>query len=91
MSTIPIKFKEEDLKKIDALIAAGKYANRSQAIRSMVEEKLTEIDPPTLFSWEQEEKLNEIVNRLLVKGIEPQFIGRKTAVEIVREGRTVLD
>lgn len=88
MSTIPIKFKEEDLKKIDALIATGRYTNRSQAIRSMVKEKLADTDPPGLFSWDQEKKLNEIVIRLLNEGIEPEFGGQKTAVEMVREGRT---
>ncbi len=88
MSNIPIKFKEEDLKKIDALISSGKYANRSQAIRSMVEEKLTDIDPPGLFTGERDNKLNEIVNHLLNKGIEPTFGSKKTAVDIVREGRT---
>ena len=88
MSTIPIKFKKEDLKKIDALVSSGKYANRSQAIRSMVEEKLIDFDPPGLFTGEHDNKLNEIVNLLLSKGIEPTFGSKKTSVEIVREGRT---
>ncbi|MHA1838661.1 MAG: ribbon-helix-helix domain-containing protein [Candidatus Ranarchaeia archaeon] len=32
---VPIRFKEEDIKKIDALVKAGMFKSRSEAVRSL--------------------------------------------------------
>ena len=40
MTTIPIQINEADLSKIDFLVKIGRYKNRSQAIKSMLQDKL---------------------------------------------------
>ncbi len=89
MATIPIQFPDEDLKKIDYLIKIGRYKNRSQAIKIMVEERLTR---ETLqFDFENsdnDETLQETVMRLReLPSVTFRTSGGKSAAEIVSEER----
>ncbi len=89
MATIPIQFPDEDLKKIDYLIKIGRYKNRSQAIKIMVEERLTR---ETLqFDFENsdnDEALQETVMRLReLPSVKFRTSGGKSAAEIVSEER----
>ncbi len=89
MATIPIQFPDEDLKKIDYLIKIGRYKNRSQATKIMVEERLTR---ETLqFDFENsdnDEALQETVMRLReLPSVKFRTSGGKSAAEIVSEER----
>ncbi len=49
MKTIPVPLDDNDLKKIDYLIKIGRYKNRTQAIRNLLQEKLAE--EWIIFEW----------------------------------------
>lgn len=51
MTTIPIPIEENDLKKIDYLIKIGRYKNRTQAIKALLQEKLAQ--ETIIFEWEK--------------------------------------
>ncbi|OLS13618.1 MAG: hypothetical protein RBG13Loki_2744 [Promethearchaeota archaeon CR_4] len=89
MATIPIQFSDEDLKKIDYLVKIGRYKNRSQAIKTIVEERLTR---ETLqFDFEnsnEDETLHGIVAQLKeLPRVTFRILGEKSAAEIVSEER----
>jgi len=66
MTIVPIQLNEMELQKIDFLIKTGKYKNRSQAIRTLLNQRLEQ--ETFSFEWENEEedqKRNEIVEKLL--------------------------
>ena len=89
MITIPIKLNELDLVKIDYLIKIGRYKNRSQAIKTMLQEKLKQ----ELITFEEENDQEEkkrkdaLAKMLKLRQLEIQFRTKKTAVELVNEGR----
>lgn len=89
MITIPIKLNELDLEKIDYLIKVGRYKNRSQAIKTMLQEKLKQ----ELISFEEENDQDEkkrkdaLAQMLKLSKLEIQFLTKKTAVELVNEER----
>lgn len=89
MATFPIQLNDGDLEKIDYLIRIGKYKNRSQAIKSMLQSKLEE--EILHLEWDSKEKLDErqqIIQKILNnKNLNIEIISDKSAVDLVREQR----
>ena len=89
MATIPIKLGDSELKKIDYLIKIGRYKNRSQAIRTMLDEKLANEAHPLEFEDEQDEiKRKEIVAELKkIAEINFRSMAKKPLAETITEER----
>jgi Arc/MetJ-type ribon-helix-helix transcriptional regulator len=90
MATIPIQLNDVDLKKIDYLVKSGRYKNRSQAIKSMIQEKLTqEVLPFEVDNPDQDELMKKILHDLREKKISGVFTidSDKSAAELISEDR----
>jgi Arc/MetJ-type ribon-helix-helix transcriptional regulator len=90
MTTIPIQIADAELSKIDYLIRIGRYKNRSQAIKSMLQDKLN--TESILFEDEnpEEEILRQkIVGELEKRNHEPIFLikSEKNSAELISEDR----
>jgi Arc/MetJ-type ribon-helix-helix transcriptional regulator len=90
---VPIRIPREVLEKIELLVKMGKYANKSEALRTMIIEHLEE--KKELFAYEEAliqnkkilaatKSLNEEEFLELYKAI---FTGSKTSVEMIEEQR----
>jgi metal-responsive CopG/Arc/MetJ family transcriptional regulator len=89
MTTFPIQLNDGDLEKIDHLIHLGKYKNRSQAIKSMIQSKLAEeIIPVEWDSSENKEQRQQILNKIFNnKTMNIKITSKKNAEDLVREQR----
>jgi len=89
MATIPIQLNDTDLEKIDYLIQIGKYKNRSQAIKSMIQSKLEQDVLPKEWDSEKDREIRKklISQMLQLKDIQIDITSKKSAVELVREQR----
>lgn len=89
MATIPIQLSETDLEKIDHLILIGKYKNRSQAVKSMLQSKLEQEKVPS--EWDtpaDKENRQKIISQILQnKHFKIEILSIKNAVDLVRENR----
>lgn len=90
---VPIRIPKEVLERIELLVKLGKYATKSEALRSIIIEHLDE--KKELFAYEdllfQKEKISKVAESLdgkefleLCKAI---FSGSKTSVELIEEQR----
>jgi len=90
---IPVRVPKHLLEKVQLLVRLGKYANRSEALRALLEEHLDEMSD--LLAYEQAnleaEKLREIASFLnedeflaLCRAV---FAGSGSSVELVEEQR----
>jgi Arc/MetJ-type ribon-helix-helix transcriptional regulator len=84
MAVVPVRLSEDDVRKLNVLMKRGIYKSRNEAIRALVEEGLQ-------VKLGEDEDVTQIVDRLLAlqkKGEIPiRFKSRKTAAEMVAEGR----
>ena len=89
---VPIRIPKEVLEKIELLVRLGKYANKSEALRTIIEyleERKELLAYEGLLS--QDKKISEVAESLdekefleLCKAI---FSGCKTSVELIEEQR----
>jgi len=90
---VPIRIPKDVLEKIELLVRLGKYANKSEALRTIIIEHLEE--RKELLAYEgllsQDKEISEVAESLdekefleLCKVI---FSGRKTSVELIEEQR----
>lgn len=87
MEIVNIRLNEDAKKKIDSLVSKGVFASRSEALRRIVEEHLVE-HPELFMDRELEELMREdLPETELFELCSTLFSGRKTAAELVREGR----
>ena len=90
---VPIRITKEVLEKIELLVKLGKYANKSEALRTTITEHLEE--RKELFAYEgllsQDKKISEVTESLDEKEFlelcEAILSGRKTSVELIEEQR----
>ncbi|MFP3984949.1 MAG: ribbon-helix-helix domain-containing protein [Candidatus Bathyarchaeia archaeon] len=90
---VPIRIPKEVLEKIELLVRLGKYANKSEALRTIITEHLEE--RKELLTYQgllfQDKKIADVTEALdekefseLCKTI---FSARKTSVELIEEQR----
>lgn len=83
---IPVRFKEEDLRKIDKLVKVGMFKSRSEAIRRLsleaVEKRIADFTTPDVS-----EAVEAILKELKKNRRSLKIISEKTAAKIVAEGR----
>ena len=89
MEVLNVKVEKETKEKLERLVRARGYKNKSEALRTMIQEHFEE--HPELFAGEEMEEILREASRIsdadfdeVAAGI---FRGRKTAAELVREGR----
>lgn len=89
MTTIPIQLNETDLKKIDYLVKIGRYKNRSQAIKTILQERLSqEAIQFNLENPEEENLRKQIVQELSkIPNFSFKIKSKKSAAELVSEER----
>ncbi len=89
MTTIPIPLDDNDLKKIDYLIKIGRYKNRTQAIKALLQEKLTQ--ETIIFEWDKsydEDTLKKIISTLTrLPDFSFTIKSNKSATELIGEDR----
>lgn len=89
MEILNVKIEKETKEKIDRLAKAKRYKNRSEALRRMIEEHFDE--HPALFADEEIKEIireaSKISNAKFDALAAEIFRGRKTAGEMVGEGR----
>ena len=90
MTTIPIQITDAELLKIDYLVRIGRYKNRSQAIKSMLQDKLT--TELILFEDENDDEetlCQNIITELDKRNHEPIFMinSKKSSAELISEDR----
>jgi len=92
-AVVPIRISKEVLEKIELLVRLGKYATKSEALRTIIIEHLEE--RKELFAYEgllfQDDKISKVTESLdekefldLCKTI---FSGCKTSAELIEEQR----
>jgi Arc/MetJ-type ribon-helix-helix transcriptional regulator len=89
MEVLNVKVEKETKEKIERLVKARGYKNKSDALRTMIEEHFEE--HPELFAEDEMEEIVRGASRIsdsefdkVAAGI---FRGRKTAAELVSEQR----
>lgn len=88
MATLPVKLKKELIEKIDYLVKIGRYANRSTAIREILEEKLVNETFLLNESLIIEEQIRPILQEMSkIKDFNINLKSKKSATELVSEGR----
>jgi len=89
MEVLNVKVEKETKEKIERLVKARGYKNKSEALRTMIEEHFEE--HPELFAEEEMEELLREAGRISDADFDELaariFRGRKTAEELVREER----
>jgi len=87
LEIVNIRLNEDAKKKIDSLVSKGIFASRSEALRRIVEDHLDE--HPELFIGKELEEmmLENLSENELLELCSTLFSGRKTAAELIREGR----
>jgi Arc/MetJ-type ribon-helix-helix transcriptional regulator len=91
MEILNVKVEEQTAEKLERLVKRNIYKNKSEAVRKMLEEHLQE--HPELFAPDNLEDLfkqveySSISNQQFEKLAADVFRGRKTAAQLVAEGR----
>jgi len=89
MEILNIKVEKETKEKIERLVKAKGYKNKSEALRKMIEEHFEE--HPELFADAEMEEMAEEASKIsdaeLDRLAAEIFRGRRTASQIVGEGR----
>jgi Arc/MetJ-type ribon-helix-helix transcriptional regulator len=89
MEVLNVKVERETKERIERLVRIRGYKNKSEALRKMIEEHLEE--HPELFAEEEIgdilREASEISDADFDKMAAEVFRGRKTAAELVGEGR----
>ena len=84
MAVVPLRLSEDEVRKLNMLLDRGVYRSRNDAIRALVDEGLQ-------LRLGEDEDVSQIVDRLLSlrkkRKMPIWFKSRKTAAEIVAEGR----
>jgi Arc/MetJ-type ribon-helix-helix transcriptional regulator len=89
MPIIPIPLEEEEINKIDYLVKTGRYKNRIQVIKALIQEKLAQ--ETIIFDWE--ESPDEIAKKKIIQELVklPEFSfsikSAKSAEELIGEER----
>lgn len=86
MATIPINLDNEIVKRLDALVLQGMYKNRTAAIRDQIEKGLARIET-VIFPQKSSKYISALQNLLEEKTSPNVFKSKKSAVELVSEGR----
>ena len=88
MPVIPIKLESNLVEKLDALVGVGKFKNRSQAIREILNDRLAREGIVPQADKEREKRINRVI-QLMQSQKQPFFhiITEKTAVDLIAEGR----
>lgn len=90
---IPVRIPKDVLAQVELLVKMGKYANRSEALRSMILERLEETKD--LFAYDQlvlqDEKALQVAKSLgeneFMRLCSAIFKGAKPSVELIEEQR----
>jgi Arc/MetJ-type ribon-helix-helix transcriptional regulator len=91
MEILNVKVEEQTAEKLERLVKRNIYKNKSEAVRKMLEEHLQE--HPELFAPDNLEDLfkqaeySSISDQQFEKLAADVFRGRKTAAQLVAEGR----
>jgi Arc/MetJ-type ribon-helix-helix transcriptional regulator len=90
MEILNVKVEEQTAEKLERLVKRNIYKNKSEAVRKMLEEHLQE--HPELFAPDNLEELfkqadDSISDQQFEKLAADVFRGRKTAAQLVAEGR----
>ena len=90
MEILNVKVEEQTAEKLDRLVRRNVYKNKSEAVRKMLEEHLQE--HPELFAPDNLEELfkqadDSMSDQQFEKLAADVFKGRKTAAQMVAEGR----
>lgn len=87
MGIINARFEQDLVRKVDDLVRRGVFKNRSEALRTMTEDYMHR--HPELFLGAEAEKWSEadIDDDELEKICASLFAGKRTAAEILAEGR----
>ncbi len=87
MTSIPIRLNDEIIKKIDILIAKGRYKNRTEALRDQIIKGLDKISLVE-DSVIENEKFDLILKKMLLQKSTPDLLRtKKSVVDLVAEGR----
>jgi len=87
--TIPIPLDENEINKIDYLVKIGRYKNRTQALKALIQEKLAQ--ETIIFDWEKSS--DEIAKKKIIQELIklPEFSfsikSAKSAEELIGEER----
>ncbi|MGA2462629.1 MAG: ribbon-helix-helix domain-containing protein [Candidatus Bathyarchaeia archaeon] len=88
MTVVPIRLSRQDARKLDRLVKMGIYRSRTEAIRAMIQVGADERVAKYLMNETVRDALNELLEYEKRDGSNPlRIITRKTAAEIVAEGR----
>ena len=87
MNTIPIRLDDDIIKKIDALVAKGKYKNRSEALRDQIIRGLENISLIEDSSKNVKE-FDTILKKMLSLKKSPDLLKtKKSVIDLIAEGR----
>jgi len=88
LTVVPIRLSRQDARKLDRLVKMGIYRSRTEAIRAMIQVGADERVAKYLMNETVRDALNELLEYEKRDGSNPlRIITRKTAAEIVAEGR----
>ena len=89
MEVLNVKVEKETKEKIERLVKAKGYKNKSEAVRDIIEEHFEE--HPELFASDELEEIEQEAGKLSDAGFDRLaaeiFRGPRTAAELVGEGR----
>jgi len=86
MAVVPTRLSKEQVRKINLLVRLGVYANRSEAIKSMLERDMD----LEIQRYLVNPKVEQVVKAMLLYRNEQdvfKLTAKKSAVELVAEGR----
>ena len=87
MTSIPIRLNDEIIKKIDILIAKGRYKNRTEALRDQI---IKGLDKISLIedSVNENEEFDLILKKMLLQKKTPDLLNtKKSVIDLIAEGR----
>jgi Arc/MetJ-type ribon-helix-helix transcriptional regulator len=90
MITIPVQVNEIDVKKIDSLVRLGRFKNRNQAIKSMLQERLAyETLTLDVEDVDEENRRQKLIQEWSQKQVRIKFTIRtnQDAPELIGEDR----
>jgi Arc/MetJ-type ribon-helix-helix transcriptional regulator len=89
MITVPIQLNEIEVSKLDYLVKVGKYKNRTQAIKAMLNEKINQEMVP--FDWELPEinaKRQKVLEKLMqISDFSFEIVDSSPANQIISDDR----
>lgn len=89
MEVLNVKVEKDTVEKLDRLVKRKAYKNKSEAVRSLLEEHFKE--HPQLFDFDEMKELlkqaDEMSDEQFEKLAAKVFKGTKTAAQMVAEGR----